>query len=371
MPLEAIRVHLGPRSYDIQVTSGGLSQLVPWLQGWYEGRRAFVVTDANVSQHAEAVGAALGQGGFRVATYVLRPGEAEKTLANAERLYDFLAGHEADRRSLLVAVGGGVVGDLGGFVAGTFARGLPLLMVPTSLLAMVDSAVGGKTGVNHPRGKNLIGVFHQPGGVWIDTQFLRTLPEREYRSAFAEVVKYGVIRDPALFRYLEDQVPALLERCDEQLREIICRSCRLKAEIVEQDERETSGLRAILNFGHTFAHAFETVAGYGTWLHGEAVAAGMVCATRLAVQLGLIEAAFCQRLARLLERFGLPTRPEPWPVEALLRTMRSDKKAVAGMPRFVLPRKLGQVELMGGVPEDEVRRTLESLMHERMPAQMP
>src|SRR5206468_1436875 len=212
----------------------------------------------------------------------------------------------------------------------TWNRGLPLLMVPTTLLAMVDSSVGGKVGVNHPRGKNLIGAFHQPVGVWIDTATLATLPDREYRSGLAEVVKYGVILDAELFAYLEAHADAVVDRDPGAVRHVVARSCRLKADVVEQDEREETGLRAVLNYGHTFAHAFETAAGYGAWLHGEAVAAGMVCASRLAARIGLIPDELTQRQIRLLEKFGLPVAPKAWPAEELLTLMRRDKKAQAG-----------------------------------------
>jgi 3-dehydroquinate synthase len=234
-------------------------------------------------------------------------------------------------------------------------------MVPTTLLAMVDSSVGGKVAVNHPKAKNLIGVFHQPVGVWIDTAVLATLPEREYRSGLAEVVKYGVILDAELFAYLEERAEDVLRREPAAVEHIVARSCRLKADVVEQDEREEKGLRVVLNYGHTFAHAFETVAGYGTWLHGEAVAAGMACAARLAVRRGLAPAELEERQGRLLERFGLPTAPERWPAEDLLASMRSDKKAEAGRLRFVLPVRMGEVRLFDDVSEAEVRQVLEEL----------
>ncbi len=224
-------------------------------------------------------------------------------------LYDQLAHMDADRATLVVAVGGGVVGDLAGFVAATYARGLPLLMVPTTLLAMVDSSVGGKVGINHPQGKNLIGAFHQPVGVWIDIAALATLPDRAFRSGLAEIVKYGVSLDAALFSYLEEHADAIIRREPATIRHIVVRSCELKAAIVEQDEREESGLRAILNYGHTFAHAFESASGYSGWLHGEAVAAGMACAARLAENRGLIPPELTQRQRDLLIRFGLPIAP--------------------------------------------------------------
>jgi 3-dehydroquinate synthase len=255
-----------------------------------------------------------------------------------------------------------VVGDLAGFVAATWNRGLDLLMVPTTLLAMVDSSVGGKVGINHPRGKNLIGAFHQPRGVWIDTTMLSTLPDREYRSGLAEVVKYGVILDAELFRYLEEHAAEVLSREPAAVEHLVASSCRLKADVVEQDERELTGLRAILNYGHTFAHAFETVAGYGAWLHGEAVAAGMVCASLLAQRRGLLGQEATERQRGLLRAFGLPVGPESdWNIDALLGVMRSDKKAVGGCLRFVLPGRLGgQVALFDDIEERDVREVLQA-----------
>src|SRR5262249_13448415 len=231
-------------------------------------------------------------------------------VALADGPYDALANLPADRKTPVLAVGGGVVGDLAGFVAATYNRGLPFLQVPTTLVAMVDSAVGGKVGVNHPKGKNLIGAFHQPAGVWIDTAYLDSLPDREYRSGLAEVVKYGVILDAEFFGWLEDNIDAVLVREPATVRYIVERCCQLKAYIVEQDEREETGLRMMLNYGHTFAHAFETVGGYGAWLHGEAVAAGMICASRLAQRYGLVGADVTERQGNLLRQFELPLAPE-------------------------------------------------------------
>jgi 3-dehydroquinate synthase len=349
-----MRVNLGERSYDIQVTTDDLGGVGPFARSRCRGALTLVVADAAVGAYVERVAEALSAAGFRTHTQLLPGGEAQKSLSVASALYDLLVELHADRRTLVVAVGGGVIGDLAGFVAATFNRGLPLLMVPTTLLAMVDSSVGGKVAVNHPRAKNLIGTFHQPIGVWIDTATLATLPERDYRSGLAEVVKYGVILDAEFFVYLEAHVEAVLRREPDVLRHIITRCCRLKADVVEKDEREETGLRAVLNYGHTFAHAFETAAGYGGWLHGEAVAAGMICASRLAERLGRIDPELTQRQRLLLERFGLPTAPERWPPDQLLATMRSDKKAVAGRMRFVLPCRLGEVAMLDEVPESEV-----------------
>ncbi|MCC6418309.1 MAG: 3-dehydroquinate synthase [Gemmataceae bacterium] len=360
MTASPLRVNLAERSYDIVVTSGDPAGLGPFARQHSRGQFAFVVTDENVAPHARAAEASLASAGFRTALAVLPPGEGQKSLGVAAQLYDQLVDIHADRRTLVVAVGGGVIGDLAGFVAATYNRGLPLLMIPTTLLAMVDSSVGGKVAVNHPRAKNLIGTFHQPVGVWIDTAALDTLPPREYRSGLAEVVKYGVILDEEFFTYLEASAAAVLERRPDAVRHVVTRCCQLKADVVEQDEREETGLRAVLNYGHTFAHAFETAAGYGAWLHGEAVAAGMVCAGRLAERRGLVGPAFSERQVRLLERFGLPTRPERWPTEQLRATMRSDKTALAGRLRFVLPRRLGEVALFDDIPEAAVREVLEA-----------
>jgi 3-dehydroquinate synthase len=359
MTAPPLRVHLGERSYDIVLTGDGLTALGPFARERARGRLAFVLTDQNVKAHAVAAAASLRAAGFHTAETVLPAGEPQKSLAVAETLYDALLAEGADRNTLVVAVGGGVVGDLAGFVASTYVRGLPLLMVPTTLLAMVDSSVGGKVAVNHPRAKNLIGTFHQPVGVWIDTATLATLPEREYRSGLAEVVKYGVILDADFFAYLEANAEAVLRRDGGVVREVVRRSCRLKADVVEKDERELTGLRAVLNYGHTFAHAIETATEYGTWLHGEAVAAGMNCAARLGVLRGLVDASVRQRQESLLSRFGLPPRGLAWPdPAAMLELMRNDKKAVAGQLRFVLPRRLGEVALFDDVPEGEVLRAL-------------
>jgi 3-dehydroquinate synthase len=360
--MQTLRVHLGQRSYDIAVTSADPAD--PAGPGHFArdraaGRLAFVVSDEHVAPHLGPLTESLEKAGFRTASATLPAGETQKSLAAASGLYDHLAELRADRKTLVVALGGGVVGDLAGFVAATYNRGLPLLMVPTTLLAMVDSSVGGKVAVNHPRGKNLIGAFHQPVGVWIDTAMLETLPDREYRSGLAEVVKYGVILDADFFAYLEAHSRELRSRDPAAVAHVVAHSCRLKARVVEQDEREETGLRAVLNYGHTFAHAFETVGGYGAWLHGEAVAAGMVCASRLAERRGLIPAAVTERQIWLLEAFGLPTAPpRAWPAEQLLAVMQSDKKNLAGRLRFVLPRRLGEVALFADVPEADVIKVL-------------
>src|SRR5262245_1650435 len=355
----SIRVNLGSRSYDIAIVSDDADGVGLFArQRQPKSHLALVVADSNVESHAAVVKSGLTAAGLTVSQATVPAGEAAKSLSVAGQLYEQLAMQNADRKTLVVAVGRGVAGDLAGFVSATYNRGLPLLMVPTALLAMVDRSVGGKVGINLPAGKNLVGAFHQPIGVWIDTRTLATLPEREYRSGLAEVVKYGVILDAELFEWLEINVAAVLARDPAAVRHVVSRSCRLKADVVEKDEREETGLRMVLNYGHTFAHAFETAGGYGMWLHGEAVAAGMVCASRLAERLGLIPSEVTQRQVSLLRGFELPVAPLAWPVAELLSVMRSDKKNVAGRLRFVLPTRLGEVKLFDDVPETDVREVL-------------
>lgn len=367
-----VHVDLGERSYDIAIVTGELPTFAERLKGWLacrgfkdvSGRLVFIVTDGHVChQHAAAVGASLHLAGFRCELAVLEPGEETKSLAAASELYDRLVAMQADRQTVVVAVGGGVIGDLAGFVAATYARGLPFVQVPTTLLAQVDSSVGGKVGVNHPQAKNLIGAFHQPLGVFLDTAALDSLPVRDYRSGLAEVVKYGVILDDQFFEYLEANTAGLNLRAPHVMRHVVARSCRLKADVVERDEFERTGQRAALNYGHTFAHAFEALCGYGELLHGEAVSIGMVYAGRLAERLGRIDKATADRQTALLQALGLPTRlPDAVQLKPddVLDRMRLDKKTIGGRLRFVLPTRLGHVELVENVAENDVRAVLES-----------
>jgi 3-dehydroquinate synthase len=364
--LAAVTVHvaLGPRAYDVLVGAGQLARAAQTISAWLPpgARRALIVTDHHVrDRHLPAVTQSLTSAGFAHEVALLPPGEATKSLEQAAALYDRLIDMRADRGTAVVALGGGVIGDLAGFVAATFARGLPFVQIPTTLLAQVDSAVGGKVGVNHARAKNMIGAFYQPAGVLADTAVLQTLPEREFRAGLAEVVKYGVILDAAFFDELERRASEILRREPTALRDIVAKSCRLKADVVERDEFERTALRAVLNYGHTFAHAFETLLGYGTLLHGEAVAIGMVCASRLAQRLGRIDAAMTARQVALLEALGLPTRSaavDRLDCAALLDCMRLDKKSVAGRLRFVLPDRMGHVELVEDVSIEQVRAVL-------------
>lgn len=329
------------------------ANLAEWLTDTVKPTRCFIVTDARVAQvHLGVLEQTLMGAGLDVRSTVVPSGEASKSLRHASQLFDWLVEQRADRHSIVLALGGGVVGDLAGFVAATFARGLRFVQLPTTLLAMVDASVGGKVAVDHPRGKNLIGAFHQPQGVFADLSMLETLGNREFTSGMAEVVKYGVILDAMLFEYQELNFQQIQARNPAVLEHLVVESCRLKAIVVEEDEHETTGRRAILNFGHTFAHAFETAGHYADLLHGEAVAIGMVCAAELARRLGRIDSDLTFRLHQLLANLGLPTRvPRAIASEPLVELMRSDKKTVGGKLRFILPSRLGEVETVTGVDE--------------------
>jgi 3-dehydroquinate synthase len=367
-----VPVELGPRSYVVRVGTAGIEGFGAFVRQALERswagracRAALLVTDSTVAALGLplAYRAALAAAGIETSTAIVPSGEASKSLAEAGKLYDALVAAKADRHTLIVAFGGGVIGDLAGFVAATYARGLPLIMVPTTLLAQVDSSVGGKVGINHPDAKNMIGAFHQPLGVWIDTAVLDALPLRELRCGLAEVVKYGMIMDAPFFAELEREAGAILARQPSALERIIARSCRLKAEVVAQDEREETGLRAVLNFGHTVGHAIETVAGYGgRFLHGEAVAAGMVAESRLAERQGWIGRDVTDRLVSLLGGFGLPTTAPGLDGERLFEAMTRDKKNRGGKTRFILPRAIGRVETTDLPGEADVRAMLAELV---------
>ncbi|QDT63074.1 3-dehydroquinate synthase [Calycomorphotria hydatis] len=368
--LRNVHVALAERSYDIVIGTGTLGEAANYVtsfRGTETPGTALVVTDENVHEpHAEAVAKSLQSAGWNLSTHMLSAGERAKSLTSLAEIYDALVELRADRRSLVVAVGGGVVGDAAGFAAATYNRGMPFVQVPTTLLAMVDSSVGGKTGVNHPKGKNLIGAFHQPIGVLIDPEVLATLPKREYRGGLAEVVKYGVILDAEFFQWLEQNVEAINKRDPAALGHIIERSCRLKADVVEEDEFETTGLRAVLNYGHTFAHAYEALAGYGELSHGEAVSIGMLDASRLAERRGFITAEDTQRQHDLLSKLRLPTALPSgmdFSTDDLIGRMRLDKKNRDGKMRFVLPTCIGEVKLFDDTDEADVRAVLELTEH--------
>jgi 3-dehydroquinate synthase len=346
--MATLTVGLGDRSYPIRIGSGNLWDLGEACAGLGLGRKAAIVTNPTVAApYLEPVRKSLKRAGFSATVFEVPDGERYKTTRWVNRIYDHLVSERFDRESFVVALGGGVVGDMAGFAAATFLRGIPFVQVPTTLVAQVDSSVGGKTGVNHPSGKNLIGAFHQPRLVHMDMETLATLPRRELLAGIAEVVKYGVIADPAFFAYLEKHADGVLALDAKVMARVVKRCCEIKADVVAADERETSGVRAILNYGHTVGHALEAVTRYRRYKHGEAVAVGMVAAARMAVRMGRLPAADADRQRDLLERFGLPVElPRRLDREDLLGAMTLDKKVRAGRIRMVLADRIGHVELV-------------------------
>jgi len=356
--MHTVQVKLSGRSYPIYIGAGLLARGELLSQHLPQNRVA-LVSDATVAAlYIEPVANALKAAGVSVATVVIPTGEQHKDWHTLNAVFDALLANHCERKTTLVALGGGVVGDLVGFAAATYLRGVPYIQLPTTLLAQVDSSVGGKTAINHPHGKNMIGAFYQPLAVIADTATLDTLPERELAAGLAEVIKYGLIRDPAFFVWLENNIDALVGRNPEALAYAISRSCENKAGVVAADEREESGARALLNLGHTFGHAIETGLGYGTWLHGEAVAAGTVMAARLSRNLGLIGASDVTRIAALLERARLPVLAPDLGVERYLQLMGMDKKVEGGRMRFILLRGIGSALLSAEVSRDALAAAL-------------
>ncbi len=349
-------VDTGAQRYDILIGGGLLDAAATW-SGLPRAAQALIVSNVAVAPlYAQRLQQALAPHYTAVSVLELPDGEQFKDWSTLNLIFDRLLGGGCDRQTVLFALGGGVVGDMTGFAAACYMRGVPFVQVPTTLLAQVDSSVGGKTAINHPAGKNMIGAFYQPLRVVCDLDTLRTLPERELRAGLAEVIKYGPIADAALLDWIESNLDALLARDAAALAHAVRRSCEIKAAVVGQDERE-SGLRAILNFGHTFGHAIESGLGYGQWLHGEAVGCGMVMAAQLSQRLGLVPAAFAARLQRLIERAGLPVRGPALGAERYLELMRVDKKAQGGEIRFVLIGAPGRA-VVRAAPDALVREVL-------------
>jgi len=355
--MESLSVALGERSYPIHIGAGLLEAgalYAPHLAG---GSAAIVTNEVVAPLYLARVKKTLETAGARVAQIVVEDGEQAKRWQTLERVFDALLAARCGRDTLIVALGGGVVGDLAGFAAAVYQRGVALLQIPTTLLAQVDSSVGGKTAINHARGKNMIGAFHQPRAVISDVATLDTLPERELRAGLAEVIKHGVALDAEFTQWLERNIEKLLARERASVIHAVRRCCELKARVVAADERE-SGERALLNFGHTFGHAIETGTGYGAWLHGEAIAAGMVMAAELSARAGLLSRPDAIRVKKLIGRAGLPVNGPALAPEQLLALMSVDKKAAKGQARFVLLEAIGKAALRGGVDERQVREAI-------------
>jgi len=358
--MRIVQVPLGNRSYAIKVGGDLLSRLGAECARLKLGQRCAVITDSNVGKHfAKAALKSLSALGFESVLITVPAGEKSKRIAVVEKCFDQLAAHRLERKSFIVALGGGVVGDLAGFVAATYLRGIPFVQVPTTLLAQVDSSVGGKTGVNLKAGKNLVGAFYQPRLVLCDLDTLKTLPKREYISGLAEIIKYGIIYDAILFAQLERNLPKLLQRDEATLSTVIARCCEIKADVVGRDETD-NGLRAILNFGHTIGHAIENSSGYGKFLHGEAIAIGQVAAAKLSHEILGLPSGDVARIEKLFVQAGLPVRIKLDSArrKKLLAAMQLDKKVSAGEIKFVLAEKIGKVRFGQNVPADLISRVV-------------
>jgi 3-dehydroquinate synthase len=354
-----IPVDLGPRSYTIVVESGALGKVGDHLRALGLGSRAVVVSDPAVRDlYGSAVAESLTTAGFTVTELDVPEGEAAKRLAIAERCWEALLAAGVDRTSTVLALGGGAVGDLAGFVAATYMRGVNFVQLPTTVLAQVDASIGGKTAIDHPRAKNLIGSFHQPRLVVVDPSTAQSLPDREYRSGLAEMVKHGCVLDGGYFDAMEQAAEALRDRDPVHVERLVAGSCRLKARVVEQDERDAE-LRNVLNYGHTIGHALEAASGYTRWTHGEAVSLGIVAEARLARRLGLAAERTVGRQRRLLDALGLPTRIHAIDADAVLAAIRRDKKGRDGRIPFVLAPEIGRFRFVTDVRDGDVRAVLE------------
>ena len=356
--MQRLSIDLCERSYDILIGSGLRKQAGVFLKAVLKPSRIVIVTHPSInSLYGEEVAESFIAQGWATDIIEIPEGESSKNLGQAEKLYDHLLELNCDRKSVLVALGGGVIGDLVGFVAATYQRGIPFIQVPTTLLSQVDSSVGGKTAVNHPKGKNMIGAFYQPRLVVADLETLRTLSQKEYRAGLAEIVKYGVIADAKLFEFLETHYKRIIDLDFECLSHIIETSCAIKARVVEKDERE-SHYRMILNFGHTFGHAIESLTEYSHFIHGEAVSMGMVSAAELSLSLGKCSEEIPKRLNALLKNFGLPVAMPELDSSAVLESLYHDKKTMDNKIKFILVNKIGSIEIVDQVSEVEILKVL-------------
>lgn len=359
-----INVNLPQQSYEIAIAPGTLSQLGDYMGKLKLGKKVLVVSNPTVfSLYGQTVVASLEASGFYVSTCILSDGEQYKNLESIQEIYDKAIENRLERSATMVALGGGVIGDMTGFAAATWLRGINFVQVPTTLLAMVDSSIGGKTGVNHPKGKNLIGAFYQPQFVLIDPQVLQSLPKREFRAGMAEVIKYGVIWDGTFFNQMEASsgLDCIESISPELLETILKLSCQAKADVVGKDEKE-AGLRAILNYGHTIGHAVESLTGYTQVIHGEAVGIGMVAAGQIAAELGMWTHQETERQNNIIAKAALPTQlPQGLDIEAIIDALQVDKKVQAGKVRFILPTQIGAVKITDQVPSDTIRKVLQEI----------
>lgn len=356
-----VLVNLAVRSYSIDIGEGILHQSASMLEPWLESEHVIVFTDDVVAElYLEDVIHQIDTVAARTDSIVVPAGEASKSIGHCDQLWQKMVELGTDRKTVVVALGGGVIGDLAGFLASTFARGLKLIQIPTTLLAQVDSSVGGKVGVNLPQAKNMVGSFWQPEKVLIDPVVLSTLDDRNYQAGMAEVIKYGLIMDRRLFEFLESEVERINARENETLSKLISWCCQCKATVVESDERETFGRRAILNYGHTYGHAIEAVFGYGRFLHGQAIAIGMTCAARLARNLGRVDQEFLDRQTRLFRAFGLPVDCPDQRHNELIGSMKHDKKVARGKLNLILPTEIGHVESVVAPDDESILRSLQN-----------
>jgi len=354
-----LHVSLDSRSYDIRIDCGLLSSLADALNDLIRGRSVVIVTDSNVGPlYLSHVRQELSASTLKIEALTVAAGESSKSVAVCDSLWQQLDDLGTDRHTIIVALGGGVVGDLAGFVAASYARGLDFIQIPTSLLAQVDSSVGGKVGINLPKSKNMVGAFWQPKRVIIDPEVLATLDDANYIAGMAEVVKYGLIMDVNLFEFIQQNVDSIKKRDHQLLAQLIAWCCRCKAQVVKEDERESSGRRAILNYGHTYGHAIETVFGYGEYLHGQAISIGMVCAARLGRQLKMVDQSFCDSQRQLFEALGLPVLCPENRHDELVQAMQRDKKVVGGELKLILPNALGDVSLVPAPENAEIFKSL-------------
>ena len=357
--MKRLNIDLADRSYEILIGRGLLQRTGEWVMAIAKPSRVVIITHPSINRlYGEKLSSGFSQSNIPTHFIEVPEGEKSKSLEQAEKIYDHLLEWKCDRQTVLVALGGGVIGDLTGFIAATYVRGVPFIQVPTTLLAQVDSSVGGKTAVNHPLGKNMIGVFYQPKLVVVDLETLESLPEKEYKAGIAEIIKHGVIEDARLFNFLERQFQNILSHDTKALEHIISTSCAIKARVVEKDERE-SHYRMVLNFGHTIGHAIESLTGYSTFTHGEAVAIGMVYASKLSQLMGRCSEDVTHRITGLIQNFGLPTKLPDLKAEDMIESMYLDKKTAHKKIRFILVKDIGSIEIVDNVAEPLIKEALQ------------